>query len=87
MNLLLWILAFYWLFSLGVSFTAMLLNLPVEPYWSWRFVDRPRLKFQFQLELRDAWFGFFWNRTEIALHLYICVLPLIPLHITIARFL
>jgi len=50
-----------------------------------RLVDQPRLKVQFQLEPKDLWIGLFWRRTEIALHLYICILPIVPLHITIAR--
>lgn len=51
-----------------------------------RFVNRPgRLIAQFQFEPRDLWIGLFWRRTEIALHLYICFVPLFPLHITIRK--
>ena len=50
-----------------------------------RLIDRPRLKAQFQLELRDLWVGVFWRKTEIALHIYACVIPMLPLHITIER--
>jgi hypothetical protein len=39
---------------------------------------------QFQWEPRDLWIGVFWRRTEIALHLYICLLPMVPLHVTAA---
>lgn len=49
-----------------------------------RIVDKPRLIAQFQFEPRDLWVGLFWQRTEVAFHLYICVIPLVPLHITIA---
>ncbi len=49
-----------------------------------RIINRPTVKAQFQLELRDVWVGLFWRKTDIALHLYICIVPLIPLHITIA---
>lgn len=52
---------------------------------SWRFIDGNNLKAQFQFEPRDVWVGLFWRRTEIALHLYICILPLVPLHITIRK--
>ena len=52
----------------------------------WRIVDRPRLRVQFQLELRDWWVGVFWRRTDIALHLYVCIVPLIPLHVTIGTW-
>ena len=48
-----------------------------------RLIDRPGLIAQFQFELRDAFVGLFWRKTEIALHLYICVVPFVPLHITI----
>jgi hypothetical protein len=52
---------------------------------SLRIVNRPGLIAQFQFEPRDIWIGLFWRYTDIALHLYVCVLPLVPLHITIAR--
>ena len=52
---------------------------------SWRLVDRPHLKIQFQLEPRDLWLGLFWRKTKLALHLYICLLPMVPLHITKRR--
>lgn len=47
-----------------------------------RFIDRQWLKAQFQFEPRDVWIGLFWRRTEIALHFYVCVVPMIPLHVT-----
>lgn len=50
-----------------------------------RIINKPRLIAQFQFEPRDLWVGLFWQRTEIALHLYICLVPLVPLHVTIAR--
>lgn len=52
---------------------------------SWRLVDRPHLKIQFQWEPRDLWLGLFWRKTKIALHIYICILPMVPLHITKER--
>ncbi len=48
-----------------------------------RFVDREKLKVQLQWEPRDLWVGLFWRRTDIALHLYVCLVPLVPLHVTI----
>ena len=45
-----------------------------------RIIDRPNVKVQFRLEPRDAWVGLFWRRTDIALHVYICLVPFIPLH-------
>ena len=50
-----------------------------------RIINKPRLIAQFQFEPRDLWVGLFWQRTEIALHLYVCLIPLVPLHVTIAR--
>ncbi len=50
-----------------------------------RLVDCPRLIVQFQVEWRDLWVGVFWRKTKIAVHIYICILPVVPLHITIAR--
>jgi hypothetical protein len=56
------------------------------PRRTWRFLHRPRLIAQLQFEPRDIWIGVFWRRTPIALHFYICVVPLVPLHITVSRF-
>lgn len=50
-----------------------------------RLVNRPKLIVQIQWEPRDLWVGLFWRRTDVALHLYFCLVPLLPLHITIAR--
>lgn len=50
--------------------------------WKIRFIDWPRLKVQLQFEVRDLWIGVFWRKTEIALHIYICIVPLFPIHIT-----
>lgn len=52
----------------------------------WRLIDQPRLIAQLQFEPHDLWVGVFWRRTEIAIHLYVCLLPMIPLHITMATF-
>ncbi len=57
---------------------------PDPPHW--RIIDRPRLKVQIQFEYRDWWAGVFWRRTKIALHFYICLIPMLPLHITIATW-
>lgn len=61
------------------------MNVRNEDPCHWRLVDRARLKVQFQLEFRDLWLGLFWRTTTIALHFYICLVPMVPLHITIAR--
>lgn len=54
----------------------------IESEHRWRFIDRPDLKAQFQFELKDIWIGLFWQKTDIALHFYICLIPCVPLHIT-----
>ena len=53
-----------------------------------RIIDRSWIKVQFQFEPRDLWIGVFWRiakRPGIGefLHLYICIIPIIPLHITV----
>ncbi len=50
---------------------------------AWRIWDGDKVKAQFQWEPRDLWVGCFWRRTPNCLHLYICLLPMIPLHVTI----
>lgn len=51
----------------------------------WRLIDRPTLKAQLQFEPRDLWVGVFWRKTDIAVHVYLCLIPCIPLHITVLR--
>jgi hypothetical protein len=54
-----------------------------------RIINCETLKAQFQLEMRDLWVGLFWriNREMpppyYTLHLYICIVPLLPLHVTV----
>lgn len=55
------------------------------PMRALRLISRPNLIAQLQWEPRDAWVGLFWRRTDIALHLYICLVPFVPLHITMRR--
>lgn len=48
-----------------------------------RIVDNRRVKAQIQFEPRDLWVGVFWRHTQHCLHLYVCIIPLLPLHVTI----
>jgi hypothetical protein len=54
-----------------------------------RIINRETLKVQFQLEPRDLWVGLFWMTLHqmpppcYTFHLYICFVPMVPLHITI----
>ena len=56
-----------------------------------RIIDREYIKAQFQWEPRGLWIGFFWKKTHAvgpefhALHLFICLLPCVPLHITVLK--
>jgi hypothetical protein len=49
----------------------------------WRIWNGEKLKAQFQIEPRDLWVGMFWRRTGLALHLYLCIVPIISLHVII----
>ncbi|KKL67821.1 hypothetical protein LCGC14_2131120 [marine sediment metagenome] len=55
----------------------------VPPHW--RLINRLALKVQIQWEPRDWWVGTFWRKTEIAVHLYVCIVPCLPLHVTILK--
>jgi hypothetical protein len=45
-----------------------------------RFVVQINLQF----EPRDIWVGAFWRVSDAGLfHLYLCLLPLLPLHLTV----
>lgn len=55
-----------------------------------RIIDKSRLKIQFQFEIKDLWIGVFWQYKSLIdapyhniIHIYICFIPLLPLHITI----
>ena len=51
-----------------------------------RIIDKPKVKIQFQFELKDWWIGLYWQHTKNnMLHIYICFIPLLPLHITILK--
>jgi hypothetical protein len=49
---------------------------------AWRVFNGTRTKVQIQWEPRDMWIGVFWRKTELCFHLYVCILPLLPIHIT-----
>jgi hypothetical protein len=50
-----------------------------------RILDRPGLVAQFQWEPRDLWVGMFWHCTPVAWHVYLCLVPMVPLHILLAH--
>ena len=47
-----------------------------------RLWTSPRLIIQIQVEAKDLWVGVFWDHTPLCFHVYACVIPMVPLHIT-----
>ena len=43
------------------------------------------MKVQIQFEPRDLWIGLFWRPTELCWHFYLCIVPLLPLHVTVLK--
>jgi hypothetical protein len=39
------------------------------------------LKIQFEFKVEDLWVGVFWKREKHILHIWVCVLPCVPLHV------
>lgn len=50
-----------------------------------RLFNRDTVKVNIQWEPRDLWVGLFWRRTELALHVYLCLVPCFPFHVSILR--
>lgn len=54
-----------------------------------RLINKSWIKGQFQWEPRDLWVGLFWRMNYemtppyATLHIFICLIPLVPFHITI----
>jgi len=54
-----------------------------------RIINKAWIKGQFQWEPHDLWVGIFWRNVYempepfLTLHIYICIIPLIPFHLTI----
>jgi hypothetical protein len=40
---------------------------------------------QWEYVPQDVWIGIYWTRREGILHLYLCLVPCFPLHITLPR--
>lgn len=45
----------------------------------WRQIASVR----FEVKLQDAWIGAYWKRDLYALHIWICFVPCLPLHIIV----
>jgi hypothetical protein len=56
-----------------------------------RFINFSKIKVQIQVELRDFWIGLFWRTLHqvsppfYTLHLYICIIPFFPIHLTLLK--
>lgn len=50
---------------------------------AWRIWNGERCKVQFQWDPRDLWIGAFWRRSDLCLHIFVCFLPCVPLHVTL----
>lgn len=44
-----------------------------------------RISIALEFKLADLWIGLFWKRQAQTLHLWICLLPTLPLHIVIRK--
>jgi hypothetical protein len=42
-----------------------------------------RMKLRLEWKLADCWIGAFWKREQDGFHLWICLVPCLPLHIQI----
>jgi hypothetical protein len=49
----------------------------------WVRDQRPSLLLRF--EPRDIWVGVFWDRRSDGLHVYVCLVPCLVLHVTLAE--
>lgn len=50
-----------------------------------RIYNGENYKINIQWEPRDIWIGCFWRITKNCLHIYICIIPCLPFHITKLR--
>jgi hypothetical protein len=44
-----------------------------------------RIRAKFECKLEDCWVGVFWRQSNGVLHLWICLLPCLPLHVQVGR--
>lgn len=40
------------------------------------------LKVRLEFKLADMWVGVFWDKRGTALHIWLCIIPCFPIHIT-----
>lgn len=46
-----------------------------------RLVDEPTLYVAVEFEVHDMWVGAFWRHEKGLHHLWICIIPMLPLHV------
>lgn len=44
-----------------------------------------KLHARFEFKIEDMWLGLFWRVTDKKIDVWICLLPCLPLHITVER--
>lgn len=42
-----------------------------------------RVRARFEWKFEDFWVGAFWRREGAVLHVWVCILPCIPLHVEV----
>lgn len=45
------------------------------------FEAKLKMKVQLEFKVQDCWVGAFWKREEGIQHLWVCVIPMFPVHI------
>ncbi len=43
------------------------------------------MSIRLEFKLQDCWIGLYWKRDQDRLHVWLCVLPCVPLHIELTR--
>ena len=38
---------------------------------------------RFEMKKQDMWIGVYWRQDRYALHVWVCLLPMLPLHIIV----
>lgn len=43
------------------------------------------MRARFEFKPADAWIGAFWRQSQGILHIWICLIPCVPLHVEVRR--
>lgn len=59
----------------------------VQRDYSWFLVSirKWHIWLRFEFKLADMWIGWFWQRREHVLHIWICLVPCVPLHVQVVK--